>query len=123
MREIKFRAWRKNKKSMAFRGVFDRNWYTDPKGGKCMDGIHPSDKNTMEVMQYTGLKDKNGAEIYEGDILESTIFICPVHVDYFDELAMYRLSARGDDCGDFIEYEANTFEVIGNIYETPELLK
>lgn len=91
------------------------------------------DENT--VGQYTGLKDKNGKEIYEGDVLK-------MFGDYRHEVCYYR-GAFGYEIGikiginyrDFISFNQNSninwicdnqfadFEVIGNIYENPELLK
>jgi uncharacterized phage protein (TIGR01671 family) len=68
MRTIKFRAWDGTK--MIYRGLHDRNWYTDDKGGKLVKGTHPDDNHFLKVMENTGLKDKNDKEIYDGDILK-----------------------------------------------------
>lgn len=74
------------------------------------------------IEQYTGLKDKNGEEIYEGDIVEYDWYIVGDKPAYRVEgqVVLDDLGARAD--GDRIRYCTNV-EVIGNIHENPELLK
>jgi len=72
MREIKFRAWDKKGNNMVF-PLFPKHIqyaedYTGFASGRIDDGVF---EDSFEIMQYTGLKDKNGvAEIYEGDIID-----------------------------------------------------
>ena len=85
----------------------------------------------IEVMQFTGLLDKNGKEIYEGDSDGKSI----VKFDSFDEEDVEYDGIMGEISGWYIENintgnclpltpkRAFNFEIIGNIYENPELLK
>lgn len=91
----------------------------------------------IEIMQCTGLKDKNGKLVYEGDIIKTKFFgrdipECHVNVADYDffvvvfEEGMFRLLRENPDrgfvCG-YIEGNEQKFEVIGSIYKNPELLE
>jgi uncharacterized phage protein (TIGR01671 family) len=133
MREIKFRVWCKNK----------NEWEQDlimltPNGGICQlkNGVHiPCKPDTHIIQQSTGLKDKNGKEIYEGDIIRIyehifspynfiVEFSKANHCWWFsgveeDEFGMSKKSFSFSDLNGF-NFDS---EIIGNIYKNPELLK
>lgn len=81
------------------------------------------------VGQYTGLTDKNGKKIFEGDIVELTYYTLPeerkvmAEVAYEEESAAFVLYSFGTEnkgiCGEI----CNTNKVIGNIYDNPEMLE
>lgn len=106
MREIKFRAWDKTLK------VFNDAGYELDCDGRMIV------QDDCVLMQYTGLKDKHGREIYEGDIVSTANG--DLSVKFYDGGFM------ADRDGHFDRLQAHltkTWEVIGNIYENPELLK
>jgi len=76
-------------------------------------------------MQYTGLKDKNGKEIYEGDIISDHVGIG--EVEYVERHAAFRVNYHDGQAKWFYDYflqgERESIEWIGNIYENPELLE
>jgi uncharacterized phage protein (TIGR01671 family) len=125
MREIKFRAWDKEQKYMAYQGTPDLETLSS-------FVFHFGDEI---LMQYTGLKDKNGKEIYEGDILlikeKRANFPLKWVVVYNEEQTGFRLRWEQrftNNEGGFYDIlispnECEQFEIIGNIYEHPELLE
>lgn len=83
----------------------------------------------MPIMQFTGLKDKNGVEIYEGDIVKHVIREphewFGLHEVVWDS-ARFCLKGgnpHGLRCNEIFNWYPMNVEVIGNIYEQPELLK
>ena len=140
-REIKFRAWDKEWNKMFY--------FSEPKVWQHISTAenyslefgkrHLNSDNLVDakLMQFTGLKDKNGKEIYEGDILVYT-GTSPPH--YFNNGDLFIVEwvlnrwvgtrikdkTQGDYCGgNHLEdwLMSSDREVIGNIYENPELLK
>nr|DAQ12311.1 MAG TPA: YopX protein [Caudoviricetes sp.] len=124
MRDIKFRAWHKGKKiigevlgvDILHKEIYFSNGDVDCCGF--------SDFKYIELMQYTGLKDKNNKEIYEGDILSNGNNEKPYKVIF--ENGSFRAEFEGDFeeySFDLIDVVAQHCEIIGNIYENPELIK
>ena len=125
MREILFRAKLKSDNGIHKKGEWVYGHYCELIDGKkaipCIYGNGEVNKNT--IGQYTGLTDKNGTKIFEGDIVD---------YDYFGERKIGKVLFNG--CGYEIENEGCFLcvqsadkqldcEVIGNIHDNPELLK
>ena len=127
MREIKFRAWDKNLNSSG--GMI---WNAAILNGKYFD-IFEMETRDYPLMQFTGRKDKNGDEIYEGDIVE---VVLPGNTEarnitiargkvFYDE-ASFRVPT-GVHISSWVRLDslANNVEIriIGNTFENPELLE
>lgn len=115
MREIKFRVWDEKTKKFILVIDFSQNplcW---------ADKMHAD----YSLSQYTGLKDKNGKEIYEKDFLrhpDSGLVYC---IRWNTDTASYEFykADESDSLMAHFKSMANYCEVIGNIYSNPELIK
>ena len=137
MRKIKFRAW--------FEGhmyeVAKLDFWGDPEQATCdLAGENGEGEELfdiyvgeVEIMQYTGLKDKNGKEIYEGDIVafedsdggyEYPDLVVNTGIVEYGELGFYFTNRVAVEMDDFYikDGRCDDIEVIGNIYENPELM-
>lgn len=145
MREIKFRAWFNGKGKMVYNlGFDDRSFITldDPTleedempsvwDKDCIvDDSYYEGAFSYELMQYTGLKDKNGVEIYEGDIVRfKAIEWTGNNGDRVEYQGVVEYSKKHIAFNfkiptglEAIPYETTNIEVIGNIYENKDLLK
>ncbi|PHC36759.1 hypothetical protein COF09_28780 [Bacillus toyonensis] len=126
MKKNKFRAWHKEKKCWI--SLHNNGYSFNPNNGQIYyEGLNITSR--IDLMQYTGLKDKNGKEIYEGDIVRVNKLTfenagpLPENLVVKFYSGMFQLF-RDDEYlyGLHLMYIEDG-EVIGNIYEHPELLK
>jgi uncharacterized phage protein (TIGR01671 family) len=117
MRDIKFRFWNKLNKQMEYDNLKTNSYYQNP-----------FTRSDLVAMQFTGLSDKNGKEIYEGDIIRS------MPNDFEPEYSgcwsvifsdgTFKADRTDDQGETWIPYwTEGQIEIIGNIYEHPDLLK
>lgn len=146
MREILFRGKRIDNGEWVCSGVLihfneENECYIPATNGKCQIALDETDniigmQETQiykvlpkTVGQYTGLTDKNGQKIYEGDILstENGTFSNTGmgHILLYRGMwtSFYGQDALGEDCFDELHTVCSTREIVGNIHDNPELLK
>lgn len=129
MNAIKFRAYvhtmddydvRENKFP-----IYEMIYSDEPEFNDWFPTVNDLNESECEPMQFTGLLDKNSMEIYEGDIIKCDDMNEPNHVWHISEVKWdedylcWTLYRQCEDCN----IDGSLFEVIGNIYENPELLK
>ena len=122
MRDIKFRVWDNERNAMFNSKSVDIDFFE----GKIeitsdtirYDEVYTDEIKDFELMQYVGCKDKNNKEIYEGDIVKTKEHIGQI----IYSKGMFFIDVKGDFYLPI--YNVSEFmEVIGNIYENPELLE
>ena len=124
MRDIKFRFWSPDNMMIS-----DHNEWCEGTG--INEALKASAEYDYKIMQFTGLTDKNGKEIYEGDIIKTKDKFNPIYV--MKSIIPWPVLEDSKGCdydnGDYYSgYDVqchpwSSFEVIGNIYENPELLE
>ena len=126
MRTIKFRFWNKLARRFQPAGKYaidgeGKLVSYDYEAGAYDDPIDLSD-SIIVPQQYTGLKDRNGKEIYEGDILKYEVLGATIYYEVFwDEAngAWKNTKENGGNVGSWFDL----YEVVGNMFENSELLK
>lgn len=129
MREIKFRAWDRITKTM--RTMDNPNYTTTGPGWKTkyfgdLQWFFSDFVGDFELMQYTGLKDKKGKDIYEGDIVKWNPWRSGNEDAWHNGQIMWHEQGKWCIKENYINTPIGVYhriEVIGNIYENPELLK
>lgn len=122
-REIKYRAWYKYAKRMQEVLTIDfinkKVFLSADKSGIPRNYLYFDD---CELMQYTGLKDKTGKEIYEGDIFETPFWVAVVEWDE-NNGRFLGFTVSKERRIVYVGRQPEPAKIIGNIYENPELLK
>lgn len=128
MREIKFRAWDKIFKEMGNVACLNLSEFSTDHiiKNKSHPNFYNQTFNNLILMQYTGLKDVHGKEIYEGDIIielydgkpkHSIPSNCIVEWGFHSDHSSYMYQLGWN------LWEEEEYKVVGNIYENPELLR
>ncbi|ALF26783.1 hypothetical protein RN95_10370 [Fusobacterium nucleatum subsp. nucleatum] len=124
MKEFKMKAWlKKENKMVAIIGI-DLNYqyirYTDD-GNLFKDDYKIADFKDIELLQFTGTKDKAGQELYEADVILFNDGIDDIYglISYDDDEGTYRVSY--ENITEHLSEREGDFEIVGNIFENPQL--
>ena len=123
MREIKFRIWDAENKIIKHIMCFYSDEQIEYRNGMAIIALNKKRGDDFVLMQYTGVKDKYGKEIYEGDIVRYNDRQIGVIVWEHTSFVLKLLNDKKNTI--ILWYDVDTkdnIEVIGNIYENPELL-
>lgn len=128
MREIKFRAWLPARKMFGYVNVVGLGSFTfSPQGVNNFGELYDYSLSSVDVapsplMKFTGLKDKNGVEIYEGDIDRNGYVMTYDWACFRFRKGQHTKPYTQYRYGDVVNKDTLDVEVVGNIYENPELL-
>ena len=124
MKEFKMKAWlKKEKKMVAIIGI-DFNYeyirYTED-GNLFNENYKTAEFKDIELLQFSGAKDKAGQELYEADVIKFNDGIDDIYglISYDDEDATYRVSY--ENITEHLSDLEGDFEIVGNIFENPDL--
>lgn len=129
MRTIKFRVWHKKMQRMyeVLTLNFKQQMLSSPCRDGCETGIDGFSFDEMELVQFTGLVDKHGKEIYEGDIIQRSTIKVPLLVRWNQKEAKFDVAKDPDNFNAtviwYTQLIEEEYEIIGNIYENPELMR
>lgn len=124
MKKFKMKAWlKKEKKMVAIIGI-DFNYeyirYTED-DNLFNENYKTAEFKNIELLQFTGLKDNGGQELYEADVIKFNDGIDDIYglISYDDEDGTYRVSY--ENITEHLSEREGDFEIVGNIFENPQL--